>query len=102
MQSMVRSTLSRSTYGEFPRLLAGLHRGSDPLSSLLNITTTCNVTRGAAVEISEDFLYFSFRSRRARFSAAVRLHFGFGSSGVPGGCSRRFIVSHLTSVTCVR
>src|SRR5208337_3103180 len=26
----------------------------------------------------------------------------FGSSGVPGGCSRRFIVTHLTSVTCVR
>ena len=25
-----------------------------------------------------------------------------GSSGVPGGCSRRFIVSHLISVTCVR
>src|SRR5271166_302414 len=25
-----------------------------------------------------------------------------GSSGVPGGCSRRFIVSHLMSVTCVR
>src|SRR5208283_3252222 len=25
-----------------------------------------------------------------------------GSSGVPGGCSRRFIVSHLISVTCVQ
>ena len=25
-----------------------------------------------------------------------------GSSGVPGGCSRRFIVSHLISMTCVR
>src|SRR5208337_3120243 len=25
-----------------------------------------------------------------------------GSSGVPGGCSRRFIVSHLISVICVR
>src|SRR5271165_652737 len=25
-----------------------------------------------------------------------------GSSGVPGGCSRRFIVSHWISVTCVR
>src|SRR5271166_3857214 len=25
-----------------------------------------------------------------------------GSSGVPGGCSRRFIVSHLISVACVR
>ena len=53
MQSMVRSTLSPSTMANF--------RDSSPIStavrilfpSLLNITT-CDVTRGAAVEISEN------------------------------------------------
>ena len=36
--------------------------------------------------------------RRARFSRSKRTKNNFGSSGVPGGCSRRFIVSHLISV----
>jgi hypothetical protein len=43
----------------FRTLLADLHRGSDP--RLLNITT-CDVTRGAVVEISEESRLFGNRS----------------------------------------
>ena|SRR5271157_1171501 len=37
-----------------------------------------------------------------RHCSLNRAYLHLGSSGVPGGCSRRFIVSYLISVTCVR
>ena len=58
-------------------LLADLHRGSDPLPNLLNITT-CDVTRGAVVEISEDPR--RFRGFPLDFESLQKLY----SSKMPG------------------